>query len=378
MESSDIMENEIISLFLNRKKQNVSRYSEILAKYSLKGNVKLNKIINKIVEIYYDKYYLDKNLDFSLLTKYFEITKTKESIMKDVLLSSILFYKNSGLEEQIDNDIKNIVVLSNLIYLAINLDEFTNEFKNESEELESRISSYFNRFENKIKVEENLDELKEELTNLVKKDVNSEKKFWKLLGNNTFILKFRQSLKNNNIYQVNYEYNIKMLNRYDESEIDKTILTRGINDDILTIYIELLSLTILKNLLYKHNDDLFFINIDYTYFDKNKNLISLDKILSNPIIKKHIVFCFSAKDLKECTACLKYLHDKDFKVGLIDANSKLSTSTLEKFNYIFMDSELYEIYKEFEDIWKTRNIEFIIDNDEFKDIDLEKMIVSNR
>lgn len=373
------MENEIISLFLNRKKQNISKYSEIFAKYSLKGNVKLNKIINKIVEIYYDKYYLDKNLDFSLLTKYFEITKTKESIMKDVLLSSILFYKNSGLEEQIDNDIKTIVVLSNLIYLSINLDEYTNELINQSIDIDSRLESYFNRFENKIKVEENLNELKQELISSVKKDINSEKKFWKLLDNNTFILKFKQSLKNNNIYKVDYEYIIKMLNRYDESEIDKTILTKGINDDILTIYLEKLAVIILKNLLYKHNEDLFFINIDYSYFDKNKNLISLEKIFLNPIIKKHIVFCFEAKNLKDCNACLKYLNDKNYNLGLIDVfNNKLSTNVLEKFNYIFMDSELYENYKEFEEIWKVKNIKFIIDNDEFIDIDENKMIVSNR
>ena len=38
MGSSDIMENDIISLFLNRKKQNISRYTEVLAQYTLNNS----------------------------------------------------------------------------------------------------------------------------------------------------------------------------------------------------------------------------------------------------------------------------------------------------------------------------------------------------
>ena len=88
------MENDIISVFLNRKKQNISNYACVFAQYALNNNVKLNKIISKIVDIYVNNYYLQKNLDFELLNKYFETKESNESILKDVLLSSIIFYKN--------------------------------------------------------------------------------------------------------------------------------------------------------------------------------------------------------------------------------------------------------------------------------------------
>lgn len=378
--SSDIMENDIISLFLNRKKQNICRYTEIFAQYTLNNN-KLNKIINEIVEIYINKFYLEKNLDFSLLTKYFEITKTNESVMKDVLMSAIMFYKENGLEEQIEKDIKTIVILSNLIFLSVNLDDYVNEYKHGEEEIDSRIKLFLESYQAKIKVpDELLDLLMSELLSLVKKDTSAEKRFWKCLVNNNYLLHINQSLKNNHLFKIDYEYDIKMLNRYDQSEIEKTCLTKSIMDDILSIYLEKLSVIILKNLLMRNTDDNFIISINSDYFNKNKNLINIERILSNDSIKKRIVFGFSADSIKSSMSAIKYLNSKGFKLGLMDITEQfnISTMTFDIFDYVFIDSDILKKYEEYEEVWNIKEINFIIDNNEFKVISEDNLLTETR
>lgn len=372
-----MMENDIISLFLNRKKQNISQYTEIFIKYTLKGNIKLNKIISKIVEIYIDNFYLEKNLDFTSLTPYFEIKKTNESLMKDVLLSSILFYKNSGLEKQIESDIKTIVILSNLIFLSINLDECIDEYHHEKIDVEKRIDNYFKQYQNKIKVsEENLELLINELTNQIKKDISSEKKFWKNIKTSNYILTLSHTVKNNNLFLVNYHYDIKMLNRYDEEEIERVSLTKGIKDDILTIYLEQLSIVILKKLLSKRYDDYFFVNIYGDYFNKNKNLVNIDRIFSNNSIKKHLVFCFDYDTIKDNINVIKYLNSKNFQVGLMNIENSISieSTTFDMFNFVFISSKIIDKYQEYKDVWNLKKINFIIDNEEFIKSDEDSLL----
>ncbi len=360
------MENDIVSLFLNRKKQNISHYTEILVKYTLKGNIKLNKIISKIVEIYIDNYYLEQNLDFTLLMKYFEIKQTKESMMKDVLLSSILFYKNSGLEKQIDSDIKTIVILSNLIYLALNLDGCTNEYHHEKLDISERMTKYLGQYQSKIKVsDENLESLVNELTNQIKKDVAAEKKFWKNLTTSNYLLKFKQVITNNHLYFVDYAYDIKTLNRYSLEEIEKVRLTKGINDELLTIYLEQLSVVILKNLLNSNYNDYFFIHIYGDYFNKNKNLLNINRIFANASIKKHLVFCFEYDTIKDSINVIKYLNSQEYYVGLtgVDETIAIESTTFDMYNFVFISSSLLDKNQEYQELWNLKKINFIVDSE---------------
>lgn len=377
---SDIVENDVISLFLNRKIQNISRYTEIFVKYTLKGNVKLHKIINKIIEIYIYNFYLNTNEDYSLLMKYFEVKKTKESLMKDVLSSSLLFYRNSGLEKQIEGDINTIVILSNLIYLALNFDKYTNEFNNASLEIEDRINNFFKHFKDKIKLEDNEQDFLEELKIQVKKDSSAEKKFWKCLINKNFFLQYYRVIKNNNLFLVDYNYDIKMLNRYDKREVNKTRLTKGINDDILTIYLEMLSIFILKDLLSNHFHDYFFINIYADYFNKNKNMTSIENIYNSFSIKKHLVFVFSYDEIKANMSSIKTLHAKGFKLAVTNINNdvSLSTTTFDLFDFVFISSDLYDKYERYHDVWNIKKINFAIDHDQFIMINEDKILTEVR
>ena len=356
------MENDIISLFLTRKKHNITNYAEVFIKYSLKNKLNLNSIIGKIVDIYFDNYYLEKNLDFSLLTKYFEIGKTNESLMKDVLQSALLFYKNSGLTEQIESDIKTIVILSNIIYLSIIFDDYINEYKNGNIEIEERIDSYLNIYQNKLKLQDDeLNGLKNEMINTIKKDINSEKKFWKCLGSSNYILEYNK-LNYDNYYIVNYKYEIKQLNRYDKDEVIQASMTKGIYDDILSTYLEELSIFILKNLLSK-KDNYFFINIYPDYFNKNKNLLAIDRIFNNKSVRSKCIFLFKYDEAMNNTNVIKYLYSKGYTMGLNEISiDELSSNTFDMFDYVFINSELLDRYKEYRQIWDIKGIKFIIDS----------------
>jgi len=361
------MENDLVSLFIIRKKQNIYKYSEIFLKYTLKNKINLEKVVNKIIDIFFDNYYLETNIDYTFLTKYFELDESKESLMKDILLSAIIFYKNNGLEEQIKNDIKTIVILSNTIYLSMMLDNKTNEYLNSLLEIEDRIDIFKKEYLTRIKItNEGLDSLTEELYNEIKKDTNSEKKFWKSLNDNNYILDFKKNENYDNYYVVNYHYDIKLLNRYDKYEIEKTSQTKGIMDDILTIYLEKLSIFVLKNLLSNNLSDCFFIKIYCDYFNKNKNLLNIERILNNNLIKKKIVFLFDIKDIEKNKNIISYLNSKCFMVALnnIDEKTKLETTTFDMFDYVIINKNILESHKDLKEIWNIKNIKFIYSGEE--------------
>lgn len=365
------MEKDLISLFLIRKKQNISKYSQIILKYTLKNKVNLEKTVNKIIDIYYNNYYLEKNTDYTILTKYFEIDETKESLMKDVLLSAILFYKNNGLEDQIKSEIKTIVVLSNTIYLSTSLDNKINEYQNSVLEIEDRFDLFKKEYLTRVRItEEQLYDLCDELFAQIKKDVNAEKKFWKSLLDSNYILDFKKTNEYDNYYIVNYHYDIKLLNRYDKLEVEKTSQTKGIMDEILTIYLEKLSIFILKNLLSQNFDDYFYINIYCDYFNKNKNLVNLDRILTNESIKKRIVFLFDIKDVEKNKNVIKYLNSKCYMVAVnkIDSEANLDTTTFDMFDYVFISNQILNRHTDLREIWNIKNVKFIIDENHYIDV----------
>ncbi len=356
------MENDIISLYLIRRSENVSRYAEIFTKYTLKKDIKLDKTINKIIDIYFNNFFLNRHLDYSLLMKYFEIKKDNESAMKDILMASLLFYQQAGLEKQIDDDINTIVILSNIIFLSVSLDEYTSAYRCSSDDVDIRFQEFLDRYRKKLHLsEENMEALATELLTRVKKNNSAEKKFWKCLQNNNFKLDYYFYTKNPNYYLVDYAYDIKKLNRYHQDEVLKMSKTKGISDDILTIYIELLSIFILKNLLSKKFDNYFFMDIYSDYFTKNKNFIAVNRILYNAYVRNHFAFVFNYNDIIHNTSVLKMLAAKGYKIAVknIDDKMKLATNSFDLIDYVFIKKDIYDSYEQFHSIWQVKEIKFI-------------------
>ena len=371
------MDNDLISVFLNRKKRNISNYTNILSKYTLNGNIKVNKIIERIVQIYVNNYYLEHNLDFSALAKYFEIKQTKESVMKNILLSSLTFYKNSGLEDQIETDINTIVLLSNMIFLAVGIDTYTNELLHVNEDIDSRIELFFNRYRSKIKIDDSdFKRFYDEISKEIRRDINVERKFWRSLQSNNYNLTFLKNYKYNNLYLVQYDYDIRLLNRYSKQEIKRIFKEKSIIDDFNTIYLEQLSIFVLKNLLNKHHDDYFFIKFYPDYFIKNKDLMAIDKILKNKTIKNHIVFLFDYNEINKNMSVIKDLYSKDYKLGCLNIkdDSKITDKSFDMFDFVFIKSNILDRYKDFSDVWTLKKINFIIGNEDFIVVAKDKIL----
>ena len=374
------MDSDIVSLYLIRKKDNLCWYANEFLKYTIKSETNLNNILSKIVEIYIENYYLDNNNNYDLLNKYFETDNKKETLMKNVLSSALLFYTNSGLEAQIKKDINTIVLLSNAIYLSINFDNCVNEYKNSALDLEIRFNNFFDEYGSKVKIsDEELNDLKNILLNRVKKDNNSEKKFWKSLEDTNYLLHFKDSLSNKNIFLTSYSNDIKMLNRYSFEDIDKVSKTKGIYDDMLSIYIQKLSIVILKDLLCNNLDDLFFIKIDQEYFNKSKNISNLESILGNTLVKKRIVFIFDINYISDNMNIINYLNENEY-LSAIDniQESNLTYPLIEKFNYVFIDNDILNKYKDYNEIWSIKGIKFITDINSFRDTTEEYILRENR
>lgn len=74
------------------------------------------------------------------------------------------------------------------------------------------------------------------------------------------------------------------------------------------------------------------------------------------------------------------LRDKGYLLGLrnIPNNVKLNMTMFDLFDYVFINSNLLENYKDLEDVWNLKNINFITDNESFIEIDEDYLLNRKR
>lgn len=356
------MGNDIFSAFINRKKIMTLKIAEVFFKYTISDKNKLNKTLEKIIDIYLQSFYCSNENDFSKLDNYLSLEENNDVLLKETLLSSIIFYNENNLREKIDNDISTIIILSNIIYLSIMLGDINKK----NENIEEYIKYFFERYKIKIRIidKNKISELKKELLEILKEEFNSFKKFFKLFDSLQFSIIKDRILDFNDGYFVNINYNIKMLSKFSEKEISHAILNKGIDMDNEIISIELTVLEIIKDLINGKKDVHYFIPLQLQCFEKLKHKQAIENIMKNKVLQGKITFVFEGNQIKEHQKTINLLSEENYSLAINKTHDlKVSKNTFDKINYVFVNPNFLECYRGYIEIWKAKKIRFIVSGD---------------
>ena len=98
---------------------------------------------------------------------------------------------------------------------------------------------------------------------------------------------------------------------------------------------------------------------------KNKNLVSMERILNNRDMRHKIVLTFDYEDIHQNMSLLKMLSSKGYKVATtnIPLKTKLTSTSFDLFDYVFIPLELYNANPVHHKVWSVKIATFIFDDE---------------
>lgn len=354
------MGNDIFSALMEKKKSMILEYASIFFKYTVNEKSKITKTLSNIIDIYINNFYFTRNSDYSYLDKYYDLQKSKDMLLKDTLLSTLYFYRDNNLESKIDRDKATIVLVSNVLYLGIVLSNlcFKNYLGEPSLILEQFCSKYKTRI--RIKLEAAEKDFHHELNVIVKRDINSIKKAFKCFENTNYTVDLKKILDSNQNYFVELNYEIKLLSKYSNKEIDN-VINKNLKSELALVTLEQTALKVACDYLASLMEHKYFVKVPVELFEKQKYLKMLNEIFKTEKLKDNIVFVFSFDDVNESKKVLATVKESKYLTAINNVGTlKINRNTFDHFDYAFVNAQFLELYEGYQEIWYAKGIKFII------------------
>jgi len=372
---------DIVSKYINNSKINLFNIVKCLdnnieyINNNLWENEIHDELLKKTIDRYYDKYYLNKNINYDKITKYININKKINYKLKNILLSIIDYYESINDTNLLKEKEEYILYLDILVYLGLRIYETDFKLIDEPKKIEKIINNIIDNFAKiRFKKEKDLKRLISNIKDIIKYNNYFNKNINNLIKENSYN-KYIKINKKSNYYKVLYEYKINELKNFDIKDINIVNKELNIVEELNKISFDLLYFTNFKLLNNNKNYKLLFpitkniFENNYDYFNNERN----NKILDN------IKFVIDYNEIEGDYNFINSIREK--KVDLyIDV-----TKTFETNNYnLFMDIKNIIISEDFitnnekyKEIWKDMNIDFII-KDIDNDILLEKDLLRKK
>ncbi len=355
------MGNDIISIFMDRKKEFIIQSTALFIRYLIDEKAKMTKTIEKMTSIYYRDFYWQEEVSFEELNAYFSLPNLKDELLKKSLLSCVRCYKESCLESKVEEDIKTVVLLSTSFYLAVSSSNLLDT--SYEKELKETLAFFLDKYQGKMRfcTDKKQRELSLELLNLWKKEAGIYTKFFKKLEESAFDISLEPLLDFNNGYLVKGTYDIKMLYRYAEVEVEDVYQEKGFYLDHLLISLEKLSLLFLKEKLTTQNGRTYFLKVPAQLFEKEKYREMISKIAGYPPFQKSFVFLFSYTDSLHHTKILEELKKEGYLLGIqnvkqLEKNEKI----FENVQFLFISPSVLDTQNQNISFLEDKNIRFIL------------------
>ncbi len=357
------MNNDIVIPYIDYKMDIIEKYTDILLKYSLKKNVSLNKTIKLILDEYYSLYLSKSNYDIPN-----EFNISSEDELYNIMSAIIKCYDKHNIKYNSYNMRNKMLFLAKLINMAIILEKET-RLPSDDIDYKGIINRIIN---NPLIIKNSRIELSSELDNIIKKDINTEKKFWKLIDQDSFVLSLKKI--NQKQFLVNGNYQLKILSRYANKDINVIAKQKDISDTLISIYLEQIQIIILKSILLGF-DYTFYLSITNEYLSKKKNITNLENIISHDEIKKHLVLVLSFKDFK-ITEDIIRMQDMGFRLALNNLDDVIlnDIELLGNIKILIASKSFLSNNRLYLDKWRKKKVRFIDPSKEFIEVDIEEIL----
>jgi len=372
---------DVIAKYINKSKSNLINIVKHLENNIEYINNKLwenyidEELLANVINIYYDKYYLNNNINYEKINNYITINPKTNDRLKKILLSIIDYYESNNELNVIKNNEENILFLDILIYLALKIYDLNFKRIDEPKKIEKVINNVIDNFA-KIRFRKEKDLIK--LISNIKENVTDNNYFNNTINKLTKDTSYNQYIKINkkeNYYKVLYDYKISELKQYDIKDIKIVADKLKIEEEVSKISYDILYFTNFKlfnkNIKYKFlfpiTKDSFVKNYDYFINNRNKNLL------------ENIKFIIDFKEIEGDYNFINFIREKNIDL-YIELNKTFETNNYNLFmevkNIVTVESFISTNDK-YKEIWKDMDINFIIKNIE-NNILLEKDLLRKK
>ena len=142
------------------------------------------------------------------------------------------------------------------------------------------------------------DDIKIELSDLIKNFIKKKEQFFINFESNDFILN-EEKTSNKKVYIETIDYNIRFPKIYSTYSINKVFNSDIINENINFILYNMVANKILKNVLYDIYDINYIVTFPISIIEKKEKLNRLFEIIDNEMVKNNIVINIKYSDYKK-------------------------------------------------------------------------------
>lgn len=348
------MNNSVISKYFLWKKKVILAYSKMIETLvsTENNNIWKNRkefdlLCKNIINEYVDKYLF--NEEEILKDDGIDIEIKSKELDKIFLAISDYFKKINSLDRINDNK-KETLLLTMIIYSASSLDQINSVFNTNIDYLETINKLLDDYKEMKLfKVKKTHETQVGKLIELLKTNRLKEKAMFDSLTDSSSYNKYISVCKEKNLFIVEYNYYIQGLERYSKTEVNSVFGKKDVYDELSFISVDLIINTILKEISLRRKISKYAIVVYKNFYKKSKNLSRLSSTMCD--LKKNISLLISYED---------YISD----MPLIDKVRSYG------FN-IIVDTHLLESF----DIKKINNKDNILVNKTYNDINKDRLFI---
>ncbi len=354
------MGNDILSTFLERKRNLVIEVTQIFMQYFVSEKVKLNRTIHKFVTIYFRDFWDQEEIDEEKLNQYFSLANIKDNDLKKGLLSVISFYYENGMEDKIEQDIKTVVLLANAFYLAF---LFSKEIDKSYEEEDDFLPTFWRRHQSKLRLckEERRDSLNKILKDLSKREKATYRKTMKCLENMQYGICKDPLLDFANGYFVTGNYQIKKLSRYSSKEVEQVYTHKNFYLNHAIITLEQISVEVVKEIMKSAEKSYYFIEVPIELCEKEEYYEAVKKVFTSPLLKKRVIFTFSYPTLIKHQKVASKLTVDGLQIAIKDLlEEEILENILKNVSYVFTSREFLLNHNRYHALFEDKNIRFIL------------------
>ncbi len=204
---------------------------------------------------------------------------------------NLQYYLENKCKELLDTYDKDLISKSLYFIWYITYLDNINDCDNISDLIESII-------DNRKKVLSYDDDIKGQLSDLIKLFIKTKEEFFSLFESKEFILNDEKT-NNNKVFIESIDYNIKFPKIYSIYSINKVFNTGVINENINFILYNMVANKILQNVLYNIYDIYYIVSFPLSIIEKKDKLSRLFEIIDNDMIKNNIVINIKYSDYEK-------------------------------------------------------------------------------
>lgn len=167
------------------------------------------------------------------------------------------------------------------------------------------------------------DDIKKELSDLIKDFIKKKEQFFINFESNEFILNDEKT-SNKKVYIETIDYNIRFPKIYSTYSINKVFNSAIINENINFILYNMVANKILNNVLYDIYDINYIVSFPISIIEKKEKLNRLFEIIDNEMVKNNIVINIKYSD---------YIKNKELFNEYISLGYNLSLELDDSFEY---------------------------------------------